>query len=644
MRLFIAEKKIQALAIADALSDQQTTNEHYILCGDDRTEVVTWANGHLYSLAEPHEYDPRFKRWTANDLPIIPATWKKLPTSGARAQIDAINRLLTRADTVVHACDFDREGQAIGDEILQEAPARKAGSKTLRLILRGLSKAEIVTALGDLRSNADFFDLGQSAVARARADWAVGINMTRIYTIHAERAGYTRVFNIGRVMTPTLSLVVKRDREIESFVPSAFYQTVALIHHDNGDFAVAWKPAEDVQPVDEKGRVLSRDVAEGIVKRAKGRTGRVTLSSSDSVTEKVPLPHNLTTLQISANVKFGITAMDVSAAAQSLYEKYKLISYPRPNCRYLPEDQHAAALSVLRAIARNDVSKSHLAANANTALKAIAWDTSKVVSHHGIIPLAVVQDLSALTEDERRIYDLVCRSYIALFYDAAEYVSTTIECEVVGERFEAKQRELVSPGWKMLYPSKNEQDVERLRFPAVAVGDRVACVDMDVVDKRTSPPDRYTDATLIAAMEKIEKFIEDEDFRRAVAGAGGIGTDATRAQHVDGLIQNKFVVRRNRQLVSTSFARDLIDAVPGEMTSPSLTAGYEQMLGRIAEGKLTVAAFWEVIVEALKQMVAGAAVAPRQNSTDDDDSDETGTRNRKAPKGKRSSKAGGRAA
>jgi DNA topoisomerase-3 len=624
MRVIIAEKKIQAKAIADGVSPIQVDRGAYIACGQTGEDIVTWASGHLYEQPKPEFYNPKFQKWSLADLPIFPGKlglpdWSLVPIESKRKQIEAIDDLIAKADIIVHACDFDREGQLIGDEIIGHAPKKKPGVVIKRLILRGLSIPEVQLAFKDQRDNGEFKNLSDSGVGRACMDWSHGFNFSRLLTEHGRNAGYTHGFNIGRVKTPTLALVVHRDREIENFVPVEYFQAVALMKHDGGQFVAAWRPKDGIDGVDENHRVRNKAIADALVHRVKDRSGKVVINKIDELVEKPPLPHDMTTLQIEANEKHGITATEVLAAAQTLYES-KLISYPRPNCRFLPEEQHKDALSVLLAIAKNDTTKSDMTSNANPDLRTDAWNDARVGSHHAIIPLAIVADLSRFSDKERAIYDLVCRAYIAQFYEPARYRTSSIECLIANEMFEAKERDLVVPGWKLLYPAKTEKQTEKIALPIVEVGDRVTCLDVEVVEKQTNPPQRFTDATLVKAMENIEKHIEDEEIKRSLKGGGGIGTDATRADHIDHLMEDKYAVRNNRQIISTRIGREIIDAVPEEMKSPALTAMYEQVLKKIEDGELPLSAFLENQFEIVRDMCKEARVKRREPRPDDEDS------------------------
>jgi DNA topoisomerase-3 len=638
MRLIIAEKKIQAKSIADGVSPIQSDRGTHIVCGQNESDIITWASGHLYEQPKPEYYNPKFEKWSLADLPFFPgkgglSDWVLIPIENKRKQLDAINALIAQADIIVNACDFDREGQAIGDEIIGLAPKKKPSVQLQRLILRGLSKPEVELAFKDIRDNAEFTALGESAVARSRMDWSYGFNMSRALTILGREAGYSHNFNIGRVKTPTLALVVNRDREIENFVPVDYFQSVALLKHDKGQFIAIWRPRDGIDGVDENKRIRNRGIADALIHRVKGRSGRVTINKTEEIFEKPSLPHDMTTLQIECNEKHGLTAVDVLAAAQTLYEA-KLISYPRPNCKFLPEEQHADALSILLAIAKNDSSKSDMASNANPELRSEAWNDARVGSHHAIIPLAVIADLTKFNDKERAVYDLICRAYIAQFYEAAQYRLSGIECLIANESFEARERDLVSPGWKLLYPAKSEKQSEKMPLPVVEMGDRVTCIDIEVLEKQTSPPQRFTDATLVQAMEKIEKFIEDEEVKRSLKGGGGIGTDATRADHIDHLMEDKYATRNNKQIISTRHGRETVDAVPDEMKSPALTAMYEQILKKVEEKELSMHTFLDNQFDVIKEMVAGASVKRRTPRPDDED--ETGGDRKRSPKRKSS--------
>jgi DNA topoisomerase-3 len=616
MRVFLAEKEMQARDIANVVVPEglePLKKDGYFLCGD--SDVVTWASGHMYEQAEPHFYDPKYKTWRVEDLPIIPERWEIIPVESKRRQLENIHRLLERADIIVHACDADREGQLIGDEILAKAPKIRPNVEIMRLWLHALNRTAIVESLGMMKSNRDYRHQTEAAMTRARADWLVGMNLTRAWTLAAKEAGYSKdeMFTVGRVQTPTLALIVRRDRVIEAFKPTPYFLVAVQIKHENGEVIAAWKPKEGLEGLDKDGRVIKRELADSLVGRIKNRSGRVALNEVEEIEQAPPMPHNLASLQGEANEKHGMTAAQTLTAAQALYERYKIISYPRSDCRYLPESQHGDALSVLHAIARNEPDKAIICENANPDIRSAAWDNGKLSSHHAIVPLATIATLAELTPHERAIYDIVCRAFVAQFYEPARYQARNIEYGIAGETFETKERTLLAPGWRVIYPPKTETTKEKPPLPEMEVGDRITCIETDVLEKQTAPPQRFNEASLLQAMEKIDKHVEEEEIKSRLAGKGGIGTPATRHDIIEKLVEKRFILRDGRKIISTRLGRDLIDALKEspEITSPGLTAIYEQVLERIERGEGRGATFLSKQGEIIKEMVAAAVVAPK---------------------------------
>ena len=640
MRVFLAEKEIQAKDIANAIVRQglePLRKDGFFLCGE--TDIVTWASGHMYELAEPHVYDPKYKIWRAEDLPIvIPAgEWKLLPVENKMRQLGNIHRLLKQADVIVHACDADREGQLIGDEILAKAANEmKPGVEILRLWMHALNKPAILEALENMIPNKEKRNLSESAATRQRADWLVGMNLTRAWTIAAGLAGYNKdeKFTVGRVQTPTLALIIKRDRAIESFKAIPYFLVATIMKHEKGEVVASWKPKEGLDGVDKEGRVVKRELADALAGRIKGRSGRVALNQVDEIDQSPPLPHSLTSLQGEANEKHGLTAAETLKAAQALYEEFKIISYPRSDCRYLPESQHSDAVSILHAIARNEPDKAIICENAETEMRSAAWDNTKLGAHHAIIPMAVITNMNSLNEAQRAVYDMICRAFIAQFYEPAKYESRHIEYNVVGETFETKERKVISLGWRVIFPPKTENTKEKPPLPDMNVGDRVTCLEIEVLQKETTPPQRFNEGSLLSAMERIDKFVEEEEIKERLAGKGGIGTVATRHEIIEKLVERKYISRDGRKILSTKLGRNLIDALKEspEITSPGLTAIYEQVLERIERGEGRGTIFLQKQAEILKEMVAAAVVA--QKIHDDDDEGHQGLKDKRSRRNK----------
>ncbi|WP_105895329.1 DNA topoisomerase 3, partial [Haemophilus influenzae] len=447
MRLFIAEKPSLARAIADVLPKPHQCGDGFIKCGDN--DVVTWCVGHLLEQAEPDAYDPKFKQWRLEHLPIIPEKWQLLPRKEVKKQLSVVEKLIHQADTLVNAGDPDREGQLLVDEVFSYANlAAEKRDKILRCLISDLNPSAVEKAVKKLQPNRNFIPLATSALARARADWLYGINMTRAYTIRGRQTGYDGVLSVGRVQTPVLGLIVRRDLEIEHFQPKDFFEVQAWINPDNKEektqekstalFSALWQPSkacEDYQ--DDDGRVLSKGLAENVVKRITNQPAEVTEYKDVREKETAPLPYSLSALQIDAARRFGMSAQAVLDTCQRLYETHRLITYPRSDCRYLPEEHFAERHNVLNAISTHCEVYQRLPNVISTEQRNRCWNDKKVEAHHAIIPTAKNRPVN-LTQEERNIYSLIARQYLMQFCPDAEYRKSKITLNIAGGAFIAQ--------------------------------------------------------------------------------------------------------------------------------------------------------------------------------------------------------------
>lgn len=414
MRLFIAEKPSLARAIADVLPKPHRRGDGFIACGND--QMVTWCVGHLLEQAQPDSYDSRYARWNLADLPIIPEKWRLQPRPSVAKQLKVIEGLLQQASEVVHAGDPDREGQLLVDEVLdylQLAPEKR--QKVQRCLINDLNPSAVERAVSRLRENREFIPLCVSALARARADWLYGINMTRAWTLLGRNAGYDGVLSVGRVQTPVLGLVVRRDEEIENFIPKDYFEVKAhIVTPKDERFVASWIPSDACEPwQDEEGRLLHRSLADHVLERINGKPAIVTGYNDKRESDTAPLPFSLSSLQIEAAKRFGLSAQNVLDCCQRLYETHKLITYPRSDSRYLPDEHFAGRHAVLNAIQAHQPNLTP-PTDFNPDQKNRCWDDKKVDAHHAIIPTARASKVN-LTENEANIYGLVARQYLMQF-------------------------------------------------------------------------------------------------------------------------------------------------------------------------------------------------------------------------------------
>ncbi len=616
-RLFIAEKPSLGRAIADALPGTKKREPGCIRCGNN--DVVTWCIGHLLEQAEPDAYDEKYKKWSMTDLPIIPRQWQLRARKSAAKQLGVIRRLIKDAEEIVHAGDPDREGQLLVDEVidyLKVSQTKKA--QVQRLLINDLNLPAVKRALTQMRCNRDFIPLSVSALARSRADWLYGMNMSRAYTLLGQKVGYQGVLSVGRVQTPVLGLVVRRDEEIEHFVPKDYCILYALIPYQNAeqsfDIRARWKPSEACRPwQDEEGRVLNRKLIENVAGRISGQTATVTESEQKRTQQTPPLPYSLSALQIDAARRYGMSAQEVLAACQSLYEKHKLITYPRSDCRYLPQEHYAQAAIILEAIRHNDKSLEEQATEADLSLQSKAWNDKKVDAHHAIIPTPKQMSLHVLSGSELKIYQQIARQYLMQFYPAAVYAEAKLIFDIAGGCFIAKGRQLVEKGWKCLLGKVTDEDDGVETVPPLDKGTQLICREGEIKDRKTEPPRHFTEATLLQAMTGIARFVENRELKKILRETDGLGTEATRAGILDTLFKRQLLKRQGKSIVSSEAGRALIHALPGESTYPDMTARWEHQLQDIAEKNQV----YQPFIQSLEQQITMLMQQVRQGVVPD---------------------------
>ena len=598
MRLFIAEKPSVAKAIAGELG---TTGkgDGFIECGTDK---VTWCFGHMLEQADPDEYTPDDvprgqsgkKVWRVDELPIIPESWILKPKDDAKKQLAVIGKLLKEAKEIVNAGDPDREGQLLVDEVLEHFRNSKP---VRRFWVSAQDSVSVKRGLAALKDNTTYAGWADAARGRQRADWLIGMNLSRAYTLRAQRGGSRALLTVGRVQTPTLALVVARDREIEAFKAVPYHTIRAVVQHAGGSFSAAWKANEDQVGLDSEGRLVVTAVADALVAAVKGQPGTIAAYKQEAKKQNQPLAFALSDITALASAKFGYSAEDVLNTCQALYETHKLTSYPRTDCAYLPESQHADAPRVLDAIKHVNPELAGLVDGADPRIKSKTWDDSKITAHHGIVPTMQKGNKAALNERERNIYDLIVRAYLAQFYPLHEYMQTTVGVEIAGENFAASGKVITRNGWRDVYSQadeeaeKDDDDSGTQALPAMAQGDAVTCTEATRKDAKTKPPARFTEGTLIRAMENIHKFVSDAEHKKMLREGDGIGTSATRASIISELKRREFLAVKGKQIISTTLGRSVIDALPEVVKSPVLTALYERMLKGVEQGTATLDAF-----------------------------------------------------
>ena len=571
--LVLTEKPSVAKDIARVLGCKRSGNG--CIVGDKY--IVTWALGHLVTLADPEAYDDKYKSWRMEDLPMLPGRMKLVVIGQTSKQFKAVSSLLSSAEVsdIVIATDAGREGELVARWIIQKANCRKP---MRRLWISSQTDKAIKEGFASLKPSSQYDNLYRSAQCRAEADWLVGLNVTRALTCK-----HNAQLSAGRVQTPTLAMIVRREEDILRFRPKDYFTVKA----DFGEYTALYK--------DGKGQARFADAAAAkeVADSVRGKRGVLSEVKKVYRFKAPPAAYDLTELQRDANKKYGYSAKQTLSLMQSLYETHKLLTYPRTDSRYITKDVAATLPERLRAIAIGPYKD---AASAVLRSKSIQTkyivNDAKVTDHHAIIPTEQYVDLNKLSREERHIYDLVVRRFIAVLSAPFEYDEVQVKITVGRYNFYTKGQSVKSAGWKALYDSSladddddAEPDLAAQRLPALSQGAAAAVKEVRVCAGKTSPPARYTEATLLTAMENPASQVEDGRLRDVLKSAGGLGTPATRADIIEKLFNSFYIERRGREIFPTSKGRQLIGIVPPDLKSAELTAKWEQQLSLIAEGK-----------------------------------------------------------
>ncbi len=593
--LVIAEKPSVGQDLARVLPGAFAKGEGFL---ESDTHVVTWAVGHLVQLAEPEEYGPQFKKWRMADLPIVPDAFKlAVRDERSKKQMTVITKQLKRDDVgdVVNACDAGREGELIFAYIYEKAKAKRT---VRRLWLSSMTKAAIQDAFGRLRPAEELATLEQAARSRSEADWIVGMNATRAATIRL-RSSFDGAVSLGRVQTPTLAIIARREEEIKAFVPEPYWLVDARFEPVGGNPGRAYggRYHDGSKP-----RLATAAEAEAVVAACQGQTGTITKLEKSKRSEKAPMLYDLTSLQRDANTRYGFSARRTLAAAQRLYEEHKALTYPRTSSRFLSSDM----AEEIKPIAGRVGERPEYGAGAayvrglDVLPLARVINDEKVTDHHAIIPTNSSHDLERMSDDDRRVYDMVARRFLAAFHPEAVFENTRLETTVTGAAaggeglmFRTSGRVLVVPGWRGVYGEGFDTDRDAGEddsggsqdLPKLEQGEDARVLKVAADAKETKPPRRYSDASLLAAMETAGKLVDDDELREAMKESG-IGTPATRAAIIERLIQVGYVERDGRALVCAEKGRNVIRLL-GEhpLTSPALTGDWEKRLAEIEYGR-----------------------------------------------------------
>lgn len=563
--LVLAEKPSVGRDIAKVLNCTKNTGGSL----EGQRYVVTWALGHLVTLADPEAYDNKYKQWRLEDLPMLPNYLKLVVIKETSKQFSVVRNIMKRSDIdeLVIATDAGREGELVARWIMEKAGWNKP---TKRLWISSQTEKAVKDGFNNLKPASQYNNLYHSAQCRAEADWLVGLNVTRALTCK-----YNAQLSAGRVQTPTLKMIVERENEIRTFVPKDYY----TISAKSGNINLAWRDRKTSQT-----SIFKKELADEIVKKTNSGTGRVTEVKKDLKKEPSPQLYDLTELQRDANRKYEYSAKMTLKLMQSLYETHKLLTYPRTDSRFLTSDIVPTLPERLRSICvGNYAEHARRLLKSKIIVSKRIVDDSKVNDHGAIIPTEQHVELGSLNNDEKHIYDLVVKRFLAVLSPAHEYEQLTVNVDINGEMFSVKGKTVKSLGWKAVYSDNDQETVQVL--PDIKNGQELKIDNVRSINGKTKPPARYTEATLLTAMEHPGKFIDNEEMREIMDNSSGLGTPATRADIIEKLFSSFNVERNGRELIPTSKGKQLIDLVPSDLKSPELTAKWEQQLTLISKGK-----------------------------------------------------------
>lgn len=605
-RLFIAEKPSVGKAIAEALGKTKSDKG---FCETKSGDVVTWCFGHLMELATPDVYLPDdvpttksgSKVWREQDLPIVPDRWKIQVKTDCKAQFNVIKKLAQKSNitTIVNCGDPDREGQLLVDEILSFIGNKKP---VLRYWASAVDSASVKKALSSLESNEKFVGMRYAALGRSHADWLIGMNATRAFTLASRRSGNGSLLSVGRVQTPTLNLVATRDHEISNFKPQTYYVFKGNFKAANKTFTATLQYSEAQKGLDSEGRLIDLNATRLLQQKLSSvKKAKVIEFETKKKDKNAPLVYSLASIQAEANAKYGYSAEQILNICQALYEKYKLTTYPRSDCEYLPTVQHQDATKVLRALYSFHTELKSTISKANPSLKSKVWNDSKITAHHGIIPTQQVGNLSELKDDERNVYMLIVKRYLSQFFPPAKLLATTIKMDVSGEVFACKGSVIVENGYLAVYggeadtaeQDKDDEKEDSQSLPKLSVGEIADVLQVSPVTAQTKPPASFTEGTLIKAMQNIYNFVPDGPFKKVLKDGDGIGTSATRASIIAELKKKGFLELKGKKIKATPVGIKLLSELPDLCKNPVLTAMFESQLKLVESGKITYKQFEE---------------------------------------------------
>lgn len=610
MRLFLCEKPSQAKDIGKVLGVLSGKFDGYY---QKDNVAVTWCFGHMLANAMPDAYGSEYEQFgNIAALPLLPQEWKMIVPTKVSKQFKVIKTLLAKADEVVIATDADREGEVIARELLDYCGYHK---KIMRFWTSGLDPASVKKALANIMSGQSKFTLYQAGLARSRADWLVGMNLSRAYTVaYADGFGKEHTLSIGRIQTPTLNLVVQRDLAIERFQSYPYYTLTATFQVNQSKFDAIWQIPQNLKNQD--GFCTDKDFVEALKNQLSGKIAIIQTAKTERKQTPPPLPYSLSALQKEAGKRLGLSPAKVLDIAQNLYEKHKITSYPRTPCRYLPKSQQADVPEIFAALLHLDATLADVLKHANPNKDTRLWNDTQVNkhSHHAIVPTSFTQtDLSALNKQEHDIYIMIRNRYIAQFYPDFEYDSSVIELFCCEQMFRAVGQVPKIQGWKTLLGSVadeagDEQESTNM-LPTVQIGEKLPVSVCKMESKKTTPPPRFTEATLLDEMQTLSDFlktVDDEQIKKVLRATEGLGTEATRASIIARLFEMSYIEKQKGKVLATEKGRKLIAAIPAVVADPITTAKWEMALSGIESGKISLDEFMQYQAGLITQLVAEA--------------------------------------
>ncbi|EPG4103800.1 MULTISPECIES: DNA topoisomerase III [Pseudomonas aeruginosa group] len=601
MRLFLCEKPSQGKDIGRILGATQRGEG----CLNGSGVTVTWCIGHLVEAAAPEAYDEQLKRWSIEQLPIIPQHWRVEVKPKTATQFKVVKALLAKATQLVIATDADREGELIAREIIDLCGYR---GPIERLWLSALNDASIRAALGKLRPSAETLPMYYSALARSRADWLVGMNLSRLFTVLGRQAGYDGVLSVGRVQTPTLKLVVDRDREIAAFVSVPYWAIDVSLSAGSQAFTAQWVPPKAC--TDDAGHCLQQPIAQHAAQQIRAADSvQVVAVETERVREGPPLPFDLGTLQEVCSRQLGLDVQETLDIAQALYETHKATTYPRSDSGYLPESMFAEVPTVLDSLVKTDPLLRPIMDQLDRTQRSRAWNDAKVSAHHGIIPTLEPANLSIMSEKELAVYRLIRAHYLAQFLPHHEFDRTVANLSCGQQTLAATGKQVVVKGWRLVLaePQSEEDGDPAARsqvLPALREGLACQVADVDLKALKTLPPRPYTQGELVKSMKGVAKLVSDPRLKQKLKDTVGIGTEATRANIISGLLTRGYLMKKGRAIRASDAAFTLIDAVPTAIADPGTTAVWEQALDMIEAGQLTLDVFIGKQATWISQLIA----------------------------------------